>query len=241
METTQSFKCLIIDDEPQARNVLRRHIAALDMLQLVGECPNAIAAFQVLQQEAVDVMFLDISMPQVSGLEFLRSMRQPPKTIITTAHREFALDGFELDVADYLLKPVSFERFLKALQKAFRHVPLPVLAPADDLLDQDPFLYFKVDRRMVKVLLQDLLYIESLKDYVRLVTTQQSLVTKTPLSTVASMLPPGRFIRVHRSFIINLDHVAAYTASSVQMASHALPVGRMYRDVWEGCMQRLEQ
>lgn len=231
--TSQMYRCLIVDDEPQARVVLRRHIEALDMLQLVGECPNGLAAFQVLQQQELDLLFLDIQMPRVSGLELLRSLQHPPKVIFTTAHREHAAEAYELDVVDYLLKPVAFERFLKAIQKAFRYVPMPNAEDHESNLGQAPFLYFRAERRMIKVFLHEILYVESLKDYVRIVTTKnESIVTKQSISGLESTLPAHRFFRIHRSFIVNLQHVSAFNATEVEMDTQKLPVGRLYRSAW---------
>jgi DNA-binding LytR/AlgR family response regulator len=232
------LRCLIVDDEMQARAVIRRHIAALDLLCVAGECANAVAAFSFLQQEEpVDLLFLDVTMPRMSGLELLRSLRQPPPTILTTAHREFALDGYDLDVADFLLKPISFERFMKSIHKVFRNrdmttLPAAPLARPDDPLAQEAFLYFRVDRKMVKVFLRDIRWIESLKDYVRIVTTHQQLVSKTGISAVENMLPGTDFMRIHRSFIINTALVTGYDSASVRIGDAELPVGRLYREDW---------
>ncbi|WP_421799505.1 LytR/AlgR family response regulator transcription factor [Haliscomenobacter sp.] len=232
-QSSPSFRCLIVDDEPQARVVLRRHVEALDMLELKGECPNALAAFQFLQQQEVDLLFLDVQMPKVSGLELLRSLQQPPKVIFTTAFREHAAEAYELDVVDYLLKPIAFDRFLRAIQKAFRHVPLPASEDAEASPGQAPFLYFRADRRMIKVFLHEISYIESLKDYVRIATTKgESIITKQSISGLESTLPAHRFFRIHRSFIVNLQHVQAFNATEVEIQEQKLPVGRLYRAAW---------
>jgi DNA-binding LytR/AlgR family response regulator len=152
---------------------------------------------------------------------------------LVSAHREFALDGYEFDVVDFLLKPVSFERFLKSLHKAFRHIPLPTAAPADPLA-QSPFLYFRSERRMVKVYLHEILHIESIKDYVRIHCKQQIVVTKLSLTAVESMLPSHTFARIHRSFVVNVVHVESFSAQEVRVNGVLLPVGRLYREQWVG-------
>jgi len=228
-----SYRCLIVDDEPQARVVLRRHVEALDMLELRGECPNALAAFQFLQQQEIDLLFLDVQMPKVSGVELLRSLQHPPKVIFTTAYREHAAEAYELDVVDYLLKPIAFDRFLKAIQKAFRHTALPLSEEAEASPGQAPFLYFRADRRMVKVFLHEILYVESLKDYVRITTVKgENIITKQSISGLESTLPAHRFFRIHRSFIVNLQHVQAFNATEVEIQDQKLPVGRLYRAAW---------
>lgn len=231
--SSPSYRCLIVDDEPQARVVLRRHVEALGMLELRGECPNALAAFQFLQQQEIDLLFLDVQMPKVSGVELLRSLQHPPKVIFTTAYREHAAEAYELDVVDYLLKPIAFDRFLKAIQKAFRHTPLPVSEEAEASPGQAPFLYFRADRRMVKVFLHEILYVESLKDYVRIATVKgENIITKQSISGLESTLPAHRFFRTHRSFIVNLQHVQAFNATEVELQDQKLPVGRLYRAAW---------
>lgn len=228
-----SYRCLIVDDEPQARVVLRRHVEALNILELKGECPNALAAFQILQQQEIDLLFLDVQMPKVSGVELLRSLKHPPKVIFTTAYREHAAEAYDLDVVDYLLKPIAFDRFLRAIQKAFRHVPLPTTEDTEANPGQAPFLYFRADRRMVKVFLHEILYVESLKDYVRIATVKgENIVTKQSISGLESTLPTHRFFRIHRSFIVNIQHVQAFNATEVEIQEQKLPVGRLYRAAW---------
>jgi two-component system, LytTR family, response regulator len=227
---TGLFRCLLVDPDERARDVLRRHIDAFALLEPVGECADAAGAFQFLLNNPVDLLFLDISRPNSGMLDFLRALRNPPKTIVTSENNTFALDGYELDVADFLLKPIGYERFLKAIQKAFRHTPLPPPAAASP--DPEPFLYFRAERKMVKVLLRDILYIESQKDYVRIVTKNNPVVTKQPISAVAATLPPQRFFRIHRSFIVNLQYVSAYKTTSAQVGEQELPVGRLYKEAW---------
>ncbi len=221
-----AIRCLIVDDEPQAHEVLKAHIAVLPALVHSGSCYNAVEAISLLQHQAIDLVFLDIRMPRLTGLELIRTLVNAPKVILVTAHPEFAIDGYELGVVDYLLKPVSFERFVKAIQKiTIQNSRMEPVEPESS----DKFLYFRVDRKMVKVRLCDLLYAESLKDYVKLVTRQGTLITKLPLSNLVEMLPEHEFIQVHRSFVVARRQVDAYAADSLQIGKVNLPVGPLYR------------
>jgi len=236
------IRCLLVDDEPPALEVLESHIRAVSSLEVVGRCHHAIAAFEVLQRETVDLMFLDIKMPQLLGTEFLKTLRHPPQVIFTTAYREYALEGFELDVVDYLLKPISLERLLRAINKLplpSGREPIAVLSEPPSPPAQEAFLYFRVDRQMVKVLLNSILYVESLKDYVRIVTTARQYVTKQTVSSLERMLPESNFLRVHRSFIVALDKVEAYRSDSLVTGSKELPIGRNYKHALQRLLQTL--
>jgi two-component system LytT family response regulator len=227
------IKCLIVDDEPPAREVLKRYVQELPMLELAGECANAIEAISRLQQGAVDLLFLDIRMPQLSGIDFLKTIKNPPKVIFTTAYTEYALEGYELDVVDYLMKPVRFDRFLKAVNKSF---PLPngKAAPEEPLpimeKKNESFVYFRADRKMVKVLLSDILYIESMKDYVKVFFNNQPIITKQSISSVEAMLPEKDFVRTHRSFIVSVAKIKSFTNELIEIGNTAIPIGKLYRN-----------
>lgn len=225
------MKCLIVDDEAHALDVLETYIDRLDDLQLVGRCTNAIEAYNLLQRESVDLLFLDIQMPKLTGIEFLKNIEQPPKVIFTTAYRDYALEGYELNVLDYLLKPISFERFLKAVskanQKSATSSSLPVTTP--EQAAEDPILYLKADKKMIKVRLQDILWIESLKDYVMVKTEEKEVITYQKISYLDEKLPEDRFLRVHRSFIISRDKIDAFSATQVEIGQHSIPIGRNYK------------
>lgn len=239
-----TVRCLLVDDEPHALEVIESYINMIDGLEVVGTCANAIQAFSRLQETPaagapVDLLFLDIKMPKLLGTDFLRSLRQPPKVIFTTAYRDYALDGYELDVVDYLLKPISFERFLRAVSKVMKAEPI---TPVNNLLPALPteksatsspantFLYFRADRKMVKVFTQEIAYVESLKDYIKIVmTTGNPLIVKQSISSVEAMLPEADFVRIHRSFIVALDKVRAYTLTHLDVAGQELPIGRLYQ------------
>src|SRR5215213_3762149 len=182
MNESKKIRCLIVDDEPPARKVIRNYVADVPMLQLEGECANAVQAMSFLQQHPVDLVFLDIRMPQLNGVDFLKILKHPPKVILTTAHAEYALEGYDLDVVDYLLKPVQFDRFLKAVHKAAQLNYTPEMPIAKET-KQDGFVYFRADRKMVKVMLNDILYIESMKDYVKIITTNGVIITKQSISS----------------------------------------------------------
>ncbi len=229
------IRCLIVDDEPLALDVIENYIHRLDSLELAGRCSNAIEAFNRLQSEQIDLLFLDIQMPKLTGTEFLKSVQNPPRVIFTTAYREYALEGYELDAVDYLLKPVSFERFLRAVNKVIsigKTTPVTMTQPGSggSTSFQEPFIYLKADKRMVKILLKNILYIESLKDYIRVKTTgQREVVAYQKISYLEEKLPEDRFLRIHRSFIVAKDKVEAFSATQVEITGQEIPIGRNYK------------
>jgi two-component system LytT family response regulator len=229
MHDSKPIRCLLVDDEPPAREILRRYIDDIATMELAAECSNALQAFTVLQKETIDLMFLDIRMPRMNGNDFLKSIKHPPKVIFTTAYPEYALEGYELDVVDYLLKPVPFDRFLKAVNKAF-----PTGAVPDEKMElvekkKQAFVYFRIDRKMKKVMLDDIMYIESMKDYIKLFTPGGTLITKQSISSVEEMLPVKEFARVHRSYIVSLDHIKSFTAEVIEIGNTNIPIGKLYR------------
>jgi len=187
MSDTTTIRCLVVDDEPLAREIISRYIGQVPTLQLLGECANAIQAFTFLQKHTVDLLFLDIRMPQLNGNDFLKTLKTAPKVIFTTAFPEYALEGYDLDVIDYLLKPIPFDRFLKAVNKAYN-----INTSRPETVEEkknESFVYFRSDRKMIKVMLQDILYIESMKDYVKIFTHDNLIITKQSISSVEAMLP----------------------------------------------------
>ena len=228
-----SVQCLIVDDEPMARDVVRRYIDQIPSLHIAGEFGNAIDATLFLQKNLVDMIFLDIRMPQLSGTDFVRSLRNIPKIIFTTAHKEYAHEGFELDVVDYLLKPIRFDRFLRAVNKAYpqnHEIGNAARGASQDLKFASPFIYLKVDRKMVKIMLDDILYIESDKDYVKVFTTGSTIITRQTISSVEAMLSENKFFRIHRSFIVSLDKVRSFSNEIVEVGNKELPIGKLYRN-----------
>ena len=230
--SVKKISCLAIDDEPLALSVLQKYIAAVPALELAGSCANAVEALQKLQQQPVDLLFLDIQMPQILGTDFMRTLKKSPKVIFTTAYRKYAVEGFELDAVDYLLKPISFERFLKAVNKILQtdiKVADSAFQKTDAFSENSNCLYVRADRKMVKVLLKDILYIEGLSDYVKVVTTNKTLVTKHLLSSLEETLPKDSFIRIHRSFIVSINKIDCFNGDFIEIENRELPIGRLFK------------
>jgi DNA-binding LytR/AlgR family response regulator len=233
MPLSKKISCLIIDDEPPARDVMKKYISGVELLNLAGECSNAVEALSFLQNHSVELLFLDIKMPHILGTSFLRTLKNPPKVIFTTAFRKYAVEGFDLNAVDFLLKPVSFERFLQAVNKVMQldlRIEKNTNTSNETLPDQShPFLYFRADRKMVKVFLEDILFIESLKDYIKVVTTNKVIVSKQSISGLEEMLPKDAFIRVHRSYIIATNKIDSYNTDLIEIGKKEIPIGRLFR------------
>lgn len=228
------LRCLLIDDESPALKVLESHIAHINSLEIVAQCSNAIEAIDILHHHTVDVLFLDIKMPKMIGTQFLRNLSHPPSVIFVTAYRDYAVDAYELDAVDYLVKPVSFERFFKAISRLQRTLGADVPAPQDKAAYKtDAFVYMKVDSNMQKVFVNDIMYIESWKDYVKVfLADQKYLLVKQSISAMENLLSVHQFLRVHRSFMISLNNVSGYNNSSVQLLhTKEIPIGRLYKQV----------
>lgn len=222
---------ITVDDEPLALEVLETYISKLPNLNLVAKCNNAIEAFQALNTHQVDLMFLDIQMPQITGIDFLKTLANPPKVVFTTAYSEYAVDGYELNVVDYLLKPISFERFVKAIDKVILSSKadqnkVTVAAPAE----KADYIFVKADKKLVKVRFEEIFYIEGLKDYVILHTPNGRIVTLQTMKSLERKLSDDSFMRVHRSYIINLNHIDALDGNSVLIKKKMLPVGKNYKE-----------
>jgi DNA-binding LytR/AlgR family response regulator len=228
----KTINCIVADDEELARGIIERYIAQLPQIQLVASCANGAETFTALKNNKVDLLFLDIKMPQLSGLELLRSLKNPPPVILTTAFREYALESFELNVIDYLLKPVPFERFLKAIEKyesltaPFGYTAIQSSQTNDDI--KESFIYIKADKKMVRVLLKDILFIEGLKDYVQVHTAEKKIITYQTLNYFEEKLPLTHFMRVHRSYIISLNRIQSYSASEIDIGGRSVPIGNTY-------------
>ncbi len=222
------WKCLLVDDEPPAIKVLEKYIENVEQLEVAGTCTNAFQAMDFLQKHTTDLIFLDINMPKLSGIGFIKTLQHPPKVIFTTAYKEHAADAFELDAVDYLLKPISFERFLRAVNKVI-HNNKPVLAAPKSSESNQRFLYFRADRKMVKIFLEEIVYVESLKDYVKIHRQEgKPLVVKQSISTLEEILPQNLFVRIHRSFIVAINKITAFTNHDVEIGSTEIPIGRLY-------------
>lgn len=223
------IKCLIVDDEPLAIDIIESYIEKIDRLEIVAKCNNAVKAFEILQQKSVDLVFLDIQMPKLTGIDFLKAIKNPPKIIFTTAYRDFAVEGFELDVLDYLVKPISFDRFLKAVNKYYQYAS-PPKQPIAEKKQTDDAIYVKENKKVVKIHIADIYYIESIKDYVKIHTKAKSVVTKQQISYFEDNLPEGKFLRIHRSFIIAIDKIEAFSSNAVDIDIEELPIGRSYKN-----------
>jgi DNA-binding LytR/AlgR family response regulator len=227
------LKAILVDDEPHALEVLVNYLDNFGEIEVVAQCQNAIQAFQTLQQNKIDLMFLDIKMPGLTGTELLRSLKNPPKVIFTTAYQEYALEGFDLNAIDYLLKPIPFDRFLRAIDKVFSSFDLTsrqvTVAENAAPNNRDTFLYLKVDRKMVKLNVRDIYWIESLRDYIKVVLKDKSYISKQKISLLEELLPEDDFIRIHRSFIVAISKIEGYHAHAVDMMGKELPIGRNYK------------
>jgi DNA-binding LytR/AlgR family response regulator len=225
---------MIVDDEPLARELLEGYVGRISELKLIHSSANAVEAFSCLQDKPVDLLFLDIEMPQVTGIELLRSLKDKPRVILTTAYREYAFEAYDLDVVDYMLKPVSFDRFLRAIGKVKQlKQPVDISFEGTNSIQSfdDAYIYLRENREMVKVFLKDITYIESLRDYVRVRTSSQEVITYQKISYLEEKLPQSKFIRVHRSFIVAIDRVSSYTPASVKIGAVDIPVGRNYKNM----------
>lgn len=225
------LRCLLVDDEPPALRVLQSHISNTNGLEIVASCNNAVAAMDILHEKQVDLIFLDIKMPKILGTDFLRNLSSPPKVVFVTAYRDYAADGYDLDAVDYLVKPVSFERFLKAVSKVKRILGNDVSNSLEEnKKNTDPFVYLKVDKNMQKIFINDILYIESWKDYVKIILNSgKNFLVKQSISSMENLLSEHKFLRIHRSYIISLHKITAYNNLTVQLESKSIPIGRLYK------------
>jgi len=214
------YRCLIVDDEPLAIDVIRTHIENLDMLQIVAGCSNTTEAISYLTSEKIDLMFLDIQMPGMKGTDFLKTLVDPPKVILTTAYRDYALEGFELNAIDYLLKPVSYERFVKAINKF-----LNLEGGKVNVTDDDKYIYLNVNKKVHKILIREIVYVESIKDYLTVHTLSGKIVAKHTISAFEQILPKDEFIRIHRSFIVSISKIKGFNAHDIDMGGIELPIG----------------
>lgn len=225
------IRCLLIDDEPPALNVLESHISQISGLEVIGSCSNAVEAMDILHKKNVDVMFVDIKMPKIIGTDFLRSLSHPPKVIFVTAYHEYAVEGFELDAVDYLVKPVSFERFIKAINRLKREEGHQLIEDKK-MYKSNPeaFVYLKADRAMHKVFLNEVLYIESWKDYVKFYFVGGShLLVKQSIRAMENLLSDHQFLRIHRSYIVSLNKVTGFSNLTIQLGDTEIPIGRLYK------------
>lgn len=228
------LNCVIVDDEPLARNLLAEYVRKVPSLNLIDACASPIAALEVLRNQPTDLLFLDIQMPELTGLSLLKVLQKRPLVILTTAYSEYALQGYELDVVDYLLKPITFERFLRALDKVTQR--LDTKKPAIDkpsTTPEQPFVFVKDGTKLVKVVFDDVLYVEGLKDYVTIHMKNQKIVSLQRLKALEEQLPPDKFIRIHNSFIVALQAIEVVHKNNVQIRDAMLPIGETYKKTFK--------
>lgn len=229
--------CIIVDDEPVAREIIASFVAKINDLELVATCKNVSEAFTVLQNETIQLIFLDINMPEISGLSLAKSIQHKSQVIFTTAYREYAAEGFDLQAVDYLLKPISFDRFLKAVQKYFDlHVSKETVKEEVQSSEKETSIFVRSDRKMVKVRFNEIRYVESLSDYVKIFTNEETIVTRETISNIESKLPSKEFLRTHRSYIVSMNKINSFTNEFVELDKKAIPISRSYK---ENVLQKL--
>ena len=231
------IRCLIVDDEPLAQRVIEKYAQDISFLEVVAKCNQAVDAIEILQRETVDVIFLDINMPKLSGIDFLKTMKNMPLVIITTAYAEYALEGYELDVVDYLMKPFAFDRFVKAVHKAqnalaTRTMPRE-LGVSTGQQPEEHYIFIKSGKKTFKVNLDDLLYVEALGDYVKIYTSEKMIVSYQSMKHLESVLPPSRYPRIHKSFLISLSKVELIEGNQVRIGGKFIPIGSNYKMEFE--------
>lgn len=227
----KKFNCIIVEDEPLAAEVLEDYIKQIPFLEMKGICNDALYAMEYLQNEKIDLIFLDIHLPKLKGTDFLKTLKQAPQIIITSAYSDYALQGYELNVLDYLLKPIEFSRFLMSVNKLKQLGENPAAPGITNSSTEKPHLFFNVSKKKVKVIIDDILYIESLKEYIRITTKDRSILTKFQLQEVEDILAHSNFIRVHRSYIVAKDKIDAFTATDIEIRGKQIPIGRSYKEL----------
>lgn len=239
----KKMKCIAVDDEPLALSIIEGFCGKVNFIELAAKCSNAIEAAEIIKSESIDLMFLDINMPHLTGVDFVKITDNMPMVIFTTAYPDYALTGFELNAVDYLLKPFSFDRFFKAVSKAYDLFNLKAsskqpLHPETAPLPQQDYIMVRVEYSTVKINIKDILYIEGLKDYVKIATVNKNYVTKSSMKNVEDKLPQDKFIRIHKSFIVHLDKVEAFENNHVVIGDTRIPLGSNNRDAFLNFIER---
>lgn len=237
----QKFNCLIVEDEPLAAEILEEYITQVPFLQLITKCTDAILALEIIQKEQIHLIFLDIHLPKLKGLDFIRALSNPPKIIITTAYQEYALQGYELNVVDYLIKPIEFSRFVMAVNKVKQQnknaTPIDLVA----MPTERAFLFLNVSKKKVKMFLDEILYIESLKEYIKIISRDKAILTKFQLGEIEDLLKKNNFLRIHRSFIVAKNKIDAFSATDVEINGQQIPIGRSYKELVIASLEDMQQ
>ena len=237
---SKTIHCIIVDDEPIAREILEGHLKKIDSIQIEASCKNALEAFNIINSKKVDLVFLDINMPDISGLSFAKSINRNIKIIFTTAYREYAVDGFDLQAVDYLLKPISFERLLQAVNKYFGETQVTEQEIAEETEeDKSDFIFVRSDRKMIKVNFADILYVESLSDYVKIHLDDRTVVTRETITSIEGKLPQKDFIRTHRAYIVSIPKLDSFTNEYVEVGRKMVPVSRTYKNTVMDILENL--
>lgn len=228
MSNRRNISCLIVDDESIARDIIAAHLSKIENVHIVASCSNAIEAFNHISNNAIDLVFLDINMPEISGISFAKSINSEIKVIFTTAYRDYAVEGFELKAVDYLLKPISFDRLEKALHSYFEIYGVKEQKVADNAIESE-FMFVRSDRKMIKVDYDAIIYIESYSDYLKIHQKDLTIVTRETISAIEAKLPKQHFLRIHRSYIIAMSHIQSFTNEHITINEIALPISRSYK------------
>jgi DNA-binding LytR/AlgR family response regulator len=233
------LRCLIIEDEPPAMEIMQSYVQNCPQLELAGSCSDAFAAVEFLQSERIGLIFLDINLPRLSGLSFLKSLSNPPMVIFTTAYPEYAVDGFEADAVDYLVKPFSFDRFLKAVNKALTKAKTALSANTPVPDNSHNFILLRSEKKVFRVNLADVEYIEATGDYLKVFLTAKTLIIHETIKGLCEQLPPGQFLRVHKSFIVSLDRINYLEGNMIHISNRFIPIGRSYKEEVDKSLNRM--
>ncbi|MBN1767412.1 MAG: response regulator transcription factor [Prolixibacteraceae bacterium] len=228
---TNHIKCLIVDDEKIAREILETHLSKIKNITIMGSCKDALDAFQIINNQQIDLIFLDINMPELSGLSFAKTIKHNCKIIFTTAYREYAIDGFDLQAVDYLLKPISFERLLQAVNKYIEeNTDTTESISGNSENEACNYFFVRSNRKMVKIVFNEILYVESLSDYVKIHMVDKTVITRETITNIEAKLPQKSFLRVHRSFIVSIQHIVSFSNDDVFVKNHEIPISRSYKN-----------
>lgn len=225
-------RCLIIDDEPLGIKLIRAHLDKLESFEVAGECKSALNAVEYLRSEKIDLIFLDINMPEISGIDFLKTLSDPPYVIITTAYRDYALDGYDLDVVDFLIKPISFERFLKAINRYCNRTRTSPLIAGNNSgeADEKKYVYIQDGKNTYKLVYDDIIYFEGYGEYVKVITINKNYLVRDSLAEFEHKLSSDFFVRIHKSYLINIRKILGFNTNNVMLKNIELPIGRVYRE-----------
>jgi DNA-binding LytR/AlgR family response regulator len=233
-----AIQCIIVDDEPVAREILESHLSKIDTIEIVCSCKSAIEAFNAINSNTIDLIFLDINMPEISGLSFAKSINKDIKIIFTTAYREYAVDGFDLQAVDYLLKPISFDRLLQAINKYQNENLVIKNTISESIIDEaNDYIFVRSDRKMIKINFSEIKYIESLSDYIKIHLVDKTIITRETITNIEAKLPQNKFIRTHRSFIVSIPNIDSFTNEYIEIGQSEIPISRSYK---ESVLKKLE-